>query len=517
MIERKASPPPKPAPMDRDIPRTESESESIFGRSTPLVGRLVLALGAMLITVVLFNSVGGVHSTAAANLLIPVVILAVCAWTSYRLVRSEMVMMCAPITWFLIACATYYGFGPLLFFFGTEATVEYVNASWPVHGAALLRTNILNLMGIALIGFAYVIASRVRIRPSKAADSNSAKHLGPVSCLILFLCIGIPVKYFFTVPYELGTLGFVLPGGVSSLRNFVPLAVLVLAYLAITRGSFWWAAFLALIVVDLYVNLLLLGKQEFLRVVIFAFIGFGLGRPGRRAFILMAVALVASYLVLKPVTDFGRAELVRRWGPEPHASLSERHEIVREGFAHLGDGEFPETAPHQGWWSRLCYAGAQSFAMDQYDQGFPGETYRHISYTFVPRLLWADKPIITNVARDFSEILVGRRTTSTAIGLLGEAYWNGGWFMVSAIALGIGALLAFLTQISIHIVRSSRWIYLPCVFLGIVMGIRIDGWLVPDYVAQTSFYICYGIIGYALTSIAIFLQSPPARRELSHG
>lgn len=499
------------------IPRSEAEKKSAFDRSTPIVGRMVVALAGLLIMVVLNNSVGGGHGSAAANLLIPLVILAACAWTSYRLVRSDMVMMCAPITWILIACATYYGFGPLLFFFGSEATMEYVNASWPVHSAALLRTNILNLTGIVLIGLAYVTASRIRIASGATVNSNSAKHLGPVSCLVFFLCIGIPVKYFFTVPYELGTLGFVLPGGVSSLRNFIPLAVLVLAYLAVTRGSLWWAAFSVLLATDLYVNLLLLGKQEFMRVVIFAFIGFGLGRPGRRAFLLMAVALVASYLVLKPVTDFGRAELVRRWGPEPRASLSERHDIVRAGIAHLADGEFPETAPHQGWWSRLCYAGPQSFAMDQYDQGFPGETYRHISYTFIPRLLWADKPIITNVARDFSEILVGKRTTSTAIGLLGEAYWNGGWFMVAAVALGIGALLAFLTQISIHIVRSSRWVYLPCVFLGIVMGIRIDGWLVPDYVAQTSFYICYGIIGYALTAIAVFLQSPPASRELSYG
>src|SRR5438874_742000 len=43
----------------------------------------------------------------------PILIMLACVWSAYRLLHHEPMMMWSPTTWFLLASAAYFGFGPL--------------------------------------------------------------------------------------------------------------------------------------------------------------------------------------------------------------------------------------------------------------------------------------------------------------------------------------------------------------------------------------------------------------------
>jgi hypothetical protein len=170
------------------------------------------------------------------------------------------------------------------------------------------------------------------------------------------------------------------------------------------------------------------------------------------------------------------------------ASLQERIDIGADIVKYGAD---PRTGEDRAWWQRLCYAGAQIFAMQLYDTGVRGDSFVMSVYTFVPRVIWKDKPIITDVGVDFNEMMYGTRTSSTGIGIYGEAYWNGGWSLVVASGIAIGILFAILERSANRFCSRPLWLLLPCAFLGIKMGLRIDGWFAPDYVGSAVIYYGY--------------------------
>ena len=49
-------------------------------------------------------------------------------------------------------------------------------------------------------------------------------------------------------------------------------------------------------------------------------------------------------------------------------------------------------ASFQAWWDRLSYAKYQGYAIEAYDMGYPGETFKQFKYIFIPRLIYPDKP-----------------------------------------------------------------------------------------------------------------------------
>jgi hypothetical protein len=75
-----------------------------------------------------------------------------------------------------------------------------------------------------------------------------------------------------------------------------------------------------------------------------------------------------------------------------------------------------------------------------------GQTYSYFAVTLIPRLLWPDKPSVSEANRFYqlSYGLSDSRTvesTSIAVGSMAEGYINFGWFGVILVMLGLGVVL----------------------------------------------------------------------------
>jgi hypothetical protein len=442
----------------------------------PLSALLMAAAGGAMVLYVVVVTSGDAQWMRAVNGGVPALLGAVCLWVGYLMVRRDASALWTPIPWFLAAWTAYYGFGPLAYVYGTPETVAYMDAYYPVDNLALLRTNLLNVVGLLAVIVGAALLSRVRSllpQPPAALPGHD-----PWRVALLFLVIGVPIKYLFEVPYVLRLVDFVLPGSIQYFGTFSGLAIFPLVVAAAERRRGARPLLWALVASELLVGFVMLAKLHIIKTVLLLFLGQYAVRPNLRRLVITGLIIVVGYVaVLSPFVNFARMMLSRASAQdvaELSAAVTTYGSEGRETLADVLPGV-------QAWWSRLAYSNAQAFAIDQYDQGRPGWTFAMIGYVFVPRFLHGEKPIMTP-GIDFTYLVQGTDTSSTGPGFIAEAYWNGGWSLVVLIGSFVGGLFAVLGRFSLHAVRSRRWLYVPLIFLTVYLGLRPDEWFVPAYV-----------------------------------
>lgn len=453
------------------------ERKSIAVRGfPPILLVLTTAVGAIVLYAVALMSddAGWIHGVNGS---LPALLGCVCLWAGYHLVRKDPSALWTPLPWFLAAWTAYYGLGPLAYVYGTPETVAYMDALYPVDDRALLRTNQLNAVGLVAVLLGAALLSAMRFGFSLRM-SNPLGH-DPWRVALLFLAIGVPVKYLFELPYVLGLVQYVLPGSIQYLGTFSGLAIIPLAVAAAkgqpgARTLLW-----AVITAEMMVGFVMLAKLHIIKTVLLVFLGQYAVRPNLKRLVVTGLIVVVGYVaVLSPFVNFARAMLGRASAQNPAEVAAAVALYAPEGREALAD-LLPSV---QGWWTRLAYANAQAFAMDQYDQGKTGWTFGMVRYVLLPRFLYGDKPIMTP-GFEFDYLVRGAGTSSTGLGYVGEAYWNGGWLLVVVTGLFVGGLFVVLGRFSVHAVRSRRWLYVPLIFMTIYLGLRPDDWFVPTYVA----------------------------------
>jgi hypothetical protein len=426
------------------------------------------------------------------NWVFPLLLMGLSFVTAFRLFRTEALLLWTPTPWFLAAVVTYCGMGTLIFSFGSEESLEYISIIWTLSVEDLWYTNMLNLVGVLSItsGLLIGILMLPKFKPRKASTSMSNQRAKEI--LVVFLAAGLPVRYLLALPYELGLSTFVLPGAVFALRDLVLVAILMLGYLSVREGGRWNLFFVVLLTTEILVNLLLFSKLSFITVLVMAALGRFLGGRKLSTLLIAGVILSTVYFTLIPVFGEARILVYQKTGRVAQASIGDRLGVIQEAVKKVFQST-DDLQGHlqQGWWIRFSMNNVQAFAMDQYDSGIPGDSLKMAVYTFIPRILWEDKPIITSVGVEFSDLVIGMRTTSTGIGVFGEAYWNGGWLAVVWTSFLIGLIFALLSQIALLSMSREEWIFLPCIFLGIRMGFRIDGWFAADYIGSFVFYVYF--------------------------
>lgn len=418
---------------------------------------------------------GDLYWLRGVNGTLPAVIGGMCLYAGYQMVRLRPVLLWTPLPWFLAAWAVYYGFGPLVYIYGTPESVAFMDNLYPVDDKTLLRTNILNLVGLVSILGGWTLTSRIRIRPTIAERSAASQDSWRVA--LLFLAIGVPVKYLLELPYVLQLVDYTLPGSIQYLGSFSGLAILPLTVAQSERQRWAKSILWCLVLSEIAVGLVMLSKLQIIKTVLLVLLGRHAIRHNSRVIVTGAVIVAVAYLaVLSPFVNYARVMLGR-------ASAQDAMEVIH--ILPLYSSEGRETLASvlpgvQSWWTRLAYPNAQAFAMDQYDQGKAGWTFAMAPYVLIPRFLYEDKPIMTP-GFEFTRLIQGAGTSSTGLGFAGEAYWNGGWLLVIAAGFFIGTLFSWLARVSSRVVIMGRWLYAPLIFQSIYLGLRPDDWFVPTY------------------------------------
>jgi hypothetical protein len=462
----------------------------------PLLAGLPLLLGARDSSTLLY------FCNAAA----PISLLVVMVAAGIQTVRRHPLALWTPYVAFLAQSALFFGFGPLVYVFGSEEAIARLSASrLALTHVELARTNLLVAVGIgfAFLGFgAYAMLSRrERIPPGQLAS----RSLPLPQVAVLFLTLGALLRYGLLLPNEFGITDFIVPGTVTSAGNLFALGLAVTGYLAVLRGGRWRLLFWSLLLPNLFAAVLQFSKTAAIINLLVPAFGSYLAHRRLPRLVLWVLASAVLFAAMQPLVDYGRGVIQAETGEIGRASIARRVDIAVEFARGTRADHFAER--DQAAWTRLAYAGPQAYAMSLHDSGILGTSLQNAWLLFIPRFVWPEKPVVLGPGAEFYEVVTGRRGTFLGLSVYGDAYWQAGWTGVAIFSMLMGMLFGWFSSNALKWMSAGALLYLPVVLLGLEASLLgPTRYLVNGVLGPLPIYL-----GYMLLLAAIFRLRPRAR------
>lgn len=461
-----------------------------------------------------------------------------------RLLRRAPEAAWTPYGWFLLAVVAFYSVGPLVYPLADADTVRRASSLYKVTPAELLRTNLLNSVGVLAVLSGFWMVSRLglgllsfgsggtvsRARTGRYRDGQPVSRPTRVSSVsaelvaLAFLVVGGCLQYLIILPARFGALDVVLPGIFWNLGRVHLLGIALMAYVVARGKRSWRIPFWILWGLQLLVSLLLFSKLELILSLVLPALGAYASHRRLKRLLLWGALATTVYLSVPHLVLHGREQIRGQTGATDRAGLTQRAEILvqwyERGMPSLRNG----VSPLSTGWTRLNYAPVQAFAMARYDDGYPGNSLRYAGIVLIPRLLWPDKPVTTDLGVDFYQLMTGRRSTHLGLGIFGEGYWNLGWFGVVGLSLATGVMFGLVSRFSLGWIRRREFIYLPSIMLGIQMGaVGTTGLFANSVVGGGAILAAYAVTCWMLVRLIAGVRrrhrvlSGSLPRHASHG
>lgn len=438
---------------------------------------LLVVTCALTVLYSLVDAIGSSWARDLANLLGPTSLGAVAFVAGLQLVRRQPMSIWSPYTWFLAAICLFYALGPLAYVLGGREVVAYLNSSLPitVTSGDLLRANLLNAAGIAGISGGFLLGRSIWFgrRTGTSIDRPSLARIKVLA--ILLLVVGGLLQYSLILPWEFGMYDFMLPGVINNLSKLFLFGLLTLAYVAARSSRPWKALLYVLWSTQVLIAVLQFSKANLVLTLLLPMLGLYLAKRNAKYLVTAAIMAGAAYFAVAHLVHFGRLEIAKETGGINQATLGQRFEIVARWMAGEAESfsfDQSDLSALEVGWARLAYVNVQSFAMNRYDDGARGSTLTAAFIVLIPRIVWPDKPFLTDMAKDYYELVTGwHRDTHLGLGLFGEGYWNYGWPGVLLTGMLAGVVFQLVGALSMRWMGIGALEYLPGIFLGIQMGL----------------------------------------------
>lgn len=248
--------------------------------------------------------------------------------------------------------------------------------------------------------------------------------------------------------------------------------------------------------------------------------------------------LVLAFSIINPIITLGRAHYAYDAQKNP---LSSRMEILRdvidsfwvgknETFT-IGGGRSAELSlkemrkPQQQASAvarRFEVASIQSYLINEYSSGRPGDTLSNFWVTFIPRILWPQKPVISQPGTDLHKKYFNDPSqTSSAIAptYSAEAYWNYGPAGVVLVSVLLGLAIGWLTHYSNLAVSGVRPEYFIIALPVAIWACFVESWLVSGYLGEFVIFVVILVIARILMKCHDYLknkQSCPPKKTSSN-
>jgi hypothetical protein len=457
-------------------------------------------------------AVGLATWVGAINLIGPLTLGVSAAITGYRLTRRWSEAIWTAYAWFLLAIVLFYAIGPLIYSLAGPSTRAYALSFLPINAGQLLRTNLLDTVGILAVLTGFRLAHGWGATSTK--ETRKVMQFGNIVrariVALVFLVIGGGMEYLLILPSMFGLYHFVLPGVIGNLMgNLYLLGLMVLAYV-VARGDRAWRLPLALLwAVQVVVSLLTFSKHQLIFSIALPALGAYLGHQRKSRLLAWGVILGLAYFSVGQLIGYGRNTIFVRTGNIGQASLTQRASIVERWYAQGMPSVNARVSAAGTGWGRLNYAPEQAFAMTRYDQGYPGHTLRNIGIVLIPRLVWPGKPITTNIGVNFYQLVTGLRGSHLGLGIFGEGYWDYGWVGVVGLGLATGLIFAVLSNLVIDWMRRRAFEYLPSIFLGITMGaVGTTQSFINSVIGGSGLFFAYALLAWFVVHLFVKEPSP---------
>ncbi|SRR6266436_1169948 len=457
-------------------------------KGSPLIapaGELI-CLGVLLAAYLLTDAMSGVEKIEIIDLVGPVWLTGVLCVSALRMSLLDSGAVWTALFWFRVSAAVYFGAGALVPLVANAETRLYLEATYLFFNDEIAKLNVIVVVGcltVLVSGNVCLLfargAPKIEHQPNPPKNEPVGRHL--LTAGLFFLILGSTVKYTFTVPQMLGLTSFVLPGAVGAIGNFTYAAVFFLTAWSYENAKGAFPLIVLFVAMELLIGVLTLTKTEVLLVLMMFLLAFLRRQITLGRLVIIAAIMILCYVTIQPIIDYGRIEQLRRYAGYEGGDLAERLDILRLAIDNYSAAA-KDAGGAQASLVRITYVNTAVFAVRQYDSGHPGHSLALLLSVFVPRFLWPDKPIITQVGTDFNFLATGISTSASSPGLFAEAYWNFGWPGVVLLMIPLGMILAFLSRYALTVFRREQWLYFPVVILAIRIGFRTDGFYVGDVV-----------------------------------
>jgi hypothetical protein len=441
----------------------------------------------------------------------PVALMLTLGSGAVRMAVAESNAVWCTLFWFRVSTAVYFGFGNIAPALSNISTRLYIDAYFWAQPHHLATLNLLvSASALCVLGGSTLLA---RLRQPRVRPPIHSEHKLLILGL-LFAGLGFGVKAFVTIPYALGMFGEnVVAASFTSLALMAPVSIFMLGRYAFFHRRSLLPVIVGLLLADMLLGTLLTNKSEVLLSLIMFLMAF-LSRGVTVVTGSVALAsLVTTLVLVTPVAQHGREQIQLRYDSIIGGTLEERFEILSSYYS--SPKALPIDEEVQSIFVRLSYLNAAALAINEYDAGRRSDSLETAWMAFIPRALWPDKPITSDIGRNFNVLATGNPKSSSAPGIFPDAYYCLGWIGAPLLMIPIGLWFYALSRYALWVLATARWIHFPVVLMAMRMGFRVDGFIVTDIIG-ISVIICFMIVGAELAEkIYSMLWSRTPVRALS--
>ncbi len=416
----------------------------------------------------------------------PMVFTLLLSASAVRMVLQDSNAIWTALFWFRTSSAVYFGVGNLVPIFGGEATIAALQSFFPFDANDLAELNEIDTVACLVVLcsanlFGAIFSGGAETAVLKQDRSAGERQLFAVG--MFFLVVGGAFKYFLLIPYSFKLLNFVLPESIATIANFTYAGIYLMTVWSLEYRRSAMPLIIGFVTLNVAFGFLDLQKYEVLITLVLFGLAFLRGKITLLKLGAVFGSLLAVYIILAPAIEIGRFQFTNQYGFDGRVGFSERFDIAWSAVT-LTQSYVEDDTPGAkiGALSRISYSNQSAYAIKQYDAHSPGNSLTDIFSVFVPRVLWPDKPIITQIASDFNYAITGNPLSQTSPGLFADAYWDYGWTGVIVAMILLGIFHAWLSRYAIDVLRRGQWFYFPIVLLAMKEGFRTDGYLVADIV-----------------------------------
>jgi hypothetical protein len=415
----------------------------------------------------------------------------VLAWAGYRQMKLNVASLWTPLLWYRVALLSYYGIGSLVPIWTNADTQELMKGFYSYFPYEIVKLNLViatfHLIFLTSVKILFVAISNNSI--SKVFRNR--KFINPSNfSMIAFgsmcLVVGSAVNYLIIFPQIVGWINLSLFSTVVNLS--------VLSWLGYFMVIFWglenkrrefiiWPMALAL--GECAIGFFAMSKSVMLMPLVMVSIAFIYHHRSLLRISLFAGCFVTLFMFLSPIITH-----VRDMNGKYYDSAVQAKDIPGLYVSYFTTGvESDQFAEVETGWMRLSFVNAGTFVINQYDHGMPGNSYRYLWIVWIPRVIYPEKPIITDVGRELSYAANGNYNSSSSAGLAAEAYWNGGWLLMIGVAIFLALVFGLWTIYSYEVIQRKAWHLFFVVLIGMRMAIRVDGAFVSDIVGPIALVV----------------------------
>lgn len=319
---------------------------------------------------------------------------------------------------------------------------------WPVYSAspqrALLKGELLTLVGMLLTILAWQLLGGMRISPAAIFQDQSGRTRRMTVILYIMALAGLGVSK--VAPNVSALFGQALP-------TLAGLGLITAVLLSIRQFRGRFARLGCVMILSLPYLLIAISagmKETLILALLPAAVLLWMAVPN----ILGRVTIVSGASVLLAlVTAFVGYTRAENWYSDKEKSSGELVEGFATSLASSGAG----SVLNDGIKTFLARSNGSAYrgwavAVAEERGSHPELVFWPLTYVFIPRILWPDKPLL-NIGQQYSGVVFGERYTwvsssSTAIGLYSSFYLGGAWLGWIIGSVSLGALLAFATKVA---------------------------------------------------------------------